>query len=487
MTENKRIRRLLTFTPAVLGLMILTGCGSYQSQSEAMYSAWQSGDYEKSSIEVAKRADSAPERDELLWRLEQGTILSVAGYHEGSNETFAMAEEIVNKFEEEAKLKLGSKSASLITNQAVLPYRGRAYDKIMMNTYMALNSLQMGDLDSARVELNKSLQRQKDAVTENQKKIEEAIEKAEAAKQGELTGDDGKAAPSYDVERAQQDPQFASRNQEELERIEKRILPYADYVNPFSVFMDGLYFSHAAVDNADVERARKSFERVRSMSPGSYIDADYAMVEAMANGEETQPLTYVLFATGSAPTRDEFRIDIPLFLVSSVSYVGAAFPRLEYNDSFIPQLTAFDGNGGSYTSERLCSMDAVISKDFKNEWPSILTNTLITTATKAIAGKLLEDSVKNEDWKVQLAAKIVNVGFQAATNRADTRTWTTLPKEFSYVRMPTPADGTLQMKIGLHEGTVAVDPGQTNVVLVRSINELTPPAINTFTFNQESL
>ncbi len=477
--KQKHIRTGL-FLTASATLAFLTGCSSYQSQSADMYGAWQSGNAEAASIEVTQRAEKSSDTDELLWRLEQGSVLSAAGNIEGGIEAFNKAEEIVNRFEDDAKLKIGSKSAALITNQAVLPYRGRAYDKIMMNTFKALNNLQLGDMEGARVELNRTLQRQKDAVVENQRRIEEAVEKAEASKSGNLTGEDGKSAPRYDVERALQDAQFASQSRAELDRIEKRILPYADYVNPFSVFMDGLYFSHAAADSADVERARKSFERVKSMSPGSYIEADYAMTEALASGGSTDPVTYVLFATGAAPTRDEFRIDIPLFLVSSVSYAGAAFPRLEYHDDYIPQLIAMDGNGGSYTSERLSSMDAVISKDFKNEWPSILTNTLITTATKAIAGKLLEDSVRNEDWKVRLIAKAANIGFQAATNRADTRTWTTLPKEFSYLRMPTPSEGNVQLKIGLHNATVTVDPDETNVILVRSVNQISQPVINTF-------
>lgn len=484
MTKERNNSKYIKLLALASGLAILTGCGSYEKQSAGMYGAWQSGNAETATIEVTKQAEKAAgSRDELLWRLEQGTIMATAGNLEGSTEAFNTAEEIVNKYEEQAKVKVASKGASLLTNQTVLPYRGRGYDKIMMNTYKALNLMQLQDFDGARVELNRTFQRQSDAVAENQKRIEEAVAKAEASKEGNLTGEDGKSAPKYDVEKAQQDPKFAAASGEMLADIEKRILPYADYVNPFSVFLDGVYFTHAGLDSADVERARKSFERVRSMSPGSYIDQDYVMAEQLADGVQPAPLTYVLFATGSAPTRDEIRIDIPLFLVSSVSYAGAAFPKLQYHENYIPQLTAIDDNGNTHVSERLCSMDAVISKDFKNAWPSVLTNTLLTTATKAIAGKLLEDSVRNEDWKVRLIAKAANIGFQAATNRADLRTWTTLPKEFAYVRIPTPESGVTQLKIGLHEATVEVAPGKTNVIMVRSVNQMTVPVVNSFTLN----
>lgn len=70
-------------------------------------------------------------------------------------------------------MKVGSEIGASFTNLANLPYRGRAYDKIMLNTYKALNHMQLGDLEAARVELNRSLQRQRDAVDENAKRIEE--------------------------------------------------------------------------------------------------------------------------------------------------------------------------------------------------------------------------------------------------------------------------------------------------------------------------
>src|SRR5260221_10486850 len=44
----------------------------------------------------------------------------------------------VNAWEEEAKVKLGAEVGAAFTNQANIPYRGRAYDKVMMNTYKAV-------------------------------------------------------------------------------------------------------------------------------------------------------------------------------------------------------------------------------------------------------------------------------------------------------------------------------------------------------------
>ncbi len=474
------------FVPIVFLLLIgVSGCSTYSQQSRKITEAWQAGNGAVAAENVIlKSTKSAGSHDELIWLLEQGAILSVIGDIEGSLHAFDQAEEIVNRYEEEAKIRAGSEALALLSTQANLPYRGRAYDKIMLNTYKACDYLLLSDQAGARIELNRALQRQKDAVVENQKKIEKSLESAEAAKAGALQDESGQAAPGYDVNRAGQDARFAAAADAEMAAVDQRILPYSDYVNPFSVFMDGLFFSHLGADNADVERARKSFERVNSMSPGKYISADYSMAEAMANGAPSETLTYVIFATGSAPSRKQIRIDIPLFLLTEeVTYIGAAFPRLEYHDNYIPQMSA-TGNGVSWVSERLCSMDSVIGRDFKNDWPVMMTKTLLTTATKAIAGRVAEEAAKkNGNQMALLAAKVASAGYQASTNIADLRTWTTLPKEFAYIRLPTPTDGQVALQIGMVNQTVNVTPGKTNVIMVRSVNDFAAPIVEQFTLN----
>lgn len=474
--------RKAVFIVAVLGAVIgFTGCSTYQQQGRQMTQAWQAGNGVLAATNVVLKAEkSVGKKDELIWRLEQGAILSAIGDINGSLKAFDHAELIVNRYEEQAKVRAGREVVAALSNQANLPYRGRAYDKIMLNTYKALDYLYLAEPDAARIELNRAMQRQKDAVAENRKRIEKSLEQAKQARAGNLQGEDGRAAPSYDVNRAQKDPQFSAAAGAEMATVDARILPYTDYVNPFSVFLDGLFFSQLAFDNSDVERARKSFERVKGMSPGSYISKDYAMVEAMASGAPADKVTYIIFSTGTAASRKQIRIDIPLFLLTDeISYVGAAFPRLEYHDDYIPQMSASSG-AQTWVSERVCSMDSVISRDFKNEWPTILTKTLLTTATKAIAGRAAEKALE-DDVMGKWAAKAISAGFQAATNIADLRTWTTLPKEYAYIRMPTPENGQLELQIGAHSRSVTVPAGKTNVLVVRSVNNMALPILKQFT------
>lgn len=473
------------------------GCSTYTKQSEDMVAAWKSGDSALTASLLTKKVEKVEgKKDEVIWNLEYGTVLAANGDIKESTKVFDYAETLMNEHAEKAKISVTKEGTALLTNQANLPYRGRDYDKIMVSTYKAMNYMVLSEPEKARVELQRCLQHQKDAVAENAKRIAKVQEEAAKAKQGEIDSDNGEKAPEYDVEQAQQDPQFSGAINEHLAGMEKHNLPYADYVNPFSVFLDAMYFSHHSQGTSDTERALKSFERVRDMSPSKYIDADYAMAEAMAQGATAEPVTYVLFMTGSAPQRDQVRIDIPLFLVSEVSYVGAAFPKLKYHDNYIPTITAVTKesttNGLStvnYKSELLCSMDAVITKDFKNDWPVVLTKTLISTATKAIAAYFIEEAAEQAGGSygalTKLAAKVMTIGYQASTNIADTRTWRTLPKQISYIRMPTPEQGSVNLKIGTHLKTVEVEPGVSNVIMVRSVVPESDPIVKNVSFKKD--
>lgn len=471
----------------IFSLLTLSGCQSYTAQSGKMVNAWRIGNLEEAVAAAQTEAEKrAAGRDALIWRLEEGTVKRGAGMYEESNYAFELAEEAVERWEEEAKVKVATEARAAITNQATLPYRGRSYDKIMMNTYQALNYLQMNNLDAARVQLNRALQRQRDAVAENARRIEEAEEEARLAQEGQLVDEEGKATEAYDVELAQQDEQLSTSLEAYMGDLESKVLAYADYVNPFAVFLDGLVFSLAAYDSSDLERGRLSFARVAAMAPSRYMEEDLLLVEQLANGESPPALTYVIYETGIPPEREEIRIDIPLFIVSeSVSYVGASFPKLRfYPDSCIP-LVATAG-GESHNTALVSNMDSVIALDFKNEWPVILTKTLASTAAKAIAAYFLEESVADQGLMAKMAVKVAVVAYQASMNRADLRSWMTLPREFQYCRFPTPEDRQVEIALGAFTESVTLDPGHISIIYVQGVSPASPPRITQFALIPET-
>ena len=502
-------------------LLLAAGCQTYQQQTTEFAASTKSGSLAAAVATINKKADSSKgSKDEIIWRLEQGATLrsaaladpsmvspppvaqaadaSKAGeppvpppppkpeevhgfYFAKSMEAFDLAEARVNDYEEQAKVKVGSEVGAALTNQATLPYRGRAYDKVMMNTYKAINCLQLGDKDRARVELNRALQRERDAVADNEKRIAAAQDEAQKAKDGELKDEKGQTA-AYDCNKAQHDPRTGAGLQATLESSTVPLKPYGDYVNPFAVFLDGLFFTILGESGSDWERGRKSFERVAGMVPENpYLQEDLSFAAGVAEGKSAEGLTYVIFETGTGPYRDQVRIDIPTFLVSNrLAYVGAAFPKLGFNGDYIGTLGIAAG-GRSLSTATVASMDSVVANDFKNEWPTIVTKTIITTATKAILQATMQKELDDRVGGIgSLLGKVAMTVVNMSTNIADTRAWTSLPKEFQYARLATPEDRQLTITAGASTQTISLEPGSVNMVYVKSTTTASPLLVSQF-------
>ncbi len=447
---------------AVTGLLA-TGCKTYQEQNRVIQ-YWQRGDLTNAVVEATKMADkNAGGKDAVIWRLEQGAVLRANGEYEASNKAFDTAQEKMDDYAQKARIRLGQETGALLSNQAELDYEGRAYDGIMLNTYEALNYLALGEPDKARPELIRAYQRQQEAVEDNQKRIEKA--EAEAARNKD----------SVAIKKAENDPALQARLQDISTNL-NTLLPYAAYVNPFTVYLDGLFFMTDAADNSDLERARKSFQRVTEMAPGNvYVQQDLAMVEALIhNGQPLPATTFVIFETGCAPVRDQLRISIPIF-VTEVSYLGAAFPTLKPQGNFIPSLTV-TADGRSETTALVSDMDSVIGVDFKNELPVIITKTIVATVVKGVAAFAANQAAgQQSDWG-GLLMQIGTAVYQAAVNIADERTWTTLPKQFQVCQFPTPPDRKIELETpgGRQRMQVTIADGTINLIYVKSINATSP-------------
>ena len=487
--RNIRLGKLvpLGLLAAALGLLA-TGCQTYDQKNKVI-EYWRQGNLTNAVAEATKQADdNANNKDAIVWRLEQGAVLRANGQFADSNQAFDQAQTKIDDYAEKAKVRVGQEVGALLSNQAELDYEGRSYDGIMLNTYRALNYLALGQSEKARPELIRAYQRQQDAVDANKKRIEET--QAEAQKNKD----------SATIQKAENNSMFQAQIQNTMTNIND-MKAYADYVNPFTVYLDGLYFMANAGDASDLERAHKSIERVAGFNPDNeYVKQDLATANDLLNGKPLTPTTYVIFETGCAPKREQIRIDIPI-IVSKVSYVGAAFPTIKLHGNFQPSLTVTAG-GQNYATKEIANMDSIIVQDYKNDLPIVITKTIAATVVKAVAAYAANQAAQQSGG--DLGGLLMQLGtavYQMAVNIADTRTWTTLPKEFQVARFPTPADGKVDLSTpNSMKLTVTLDAGPgtkidltstnaqatltgsspVNVVYVKSITAGTPLLVSQF-------
>jgi hypothetical protein len=133
------------------------------------------------------------------------------------------------------------------------------------------------------------------------------------------------------------------------------------------------------------------------------------------------------------------------------------------------------------TTLPVASVDAVIAQDFKNELPAIVTRTVIATLAKGTAAYAANRAAWQQSDELGMLVRIVTAVAQMAVNIADTRSWTTLPKEFQVARVNTPASRQLTVAApGGQSLNVTLVDGVVNVVYVKSVAAGTPLLVSQF-------
>jgi len=456
-------------TSILCALALLSGCTTYNDQVKEVRNHYLAGRYDAAQQLTAQEVKSSGDSgaDALVWQLENATILRTAGKVPESNTAFEQARTLYTKNLDEAKVRILQGGAAMLTTPANLPYYGTGYDGILIDTYQTLNAMQMGSLDQARVNITRSYLLQKEIVQANADRIEK--EKEALAK-------------DKNVERSMQLNKDTSDNTD-ITPFQNELKAYADYVNPFAVYLDGLFHLTQATDSSDVERARKSLERVASFAPDNQtVKNDFDIASKAVALPNIPPSVYVIFETGMAPSLDQVRIDIPI-IVTAVSYVGISFPKLHFHQEFVPHLILQSSETQPQKTERIVSMDAVITREFKNNFPSIMAKAVAAAVTKAVASTAANVAAKQSDnpW-VSLATQATTAAYQLATNIADTRSWQTLPKEMQIARMNMPNGRNLRLSTpdGAWQQEVSVIPGHVVVIYVKSVNSSNNISVNQF-------
>lgn len=454
----------------LIGLCLsLGGCATYTAQTAALRSNWSSGNIAAAATAASGLAEkSGPPHDRLLLRLEQANILRAAGDFQASAAIFEEANATFEDDDLGPDLRISSAGAGLITNPAQTPYTGRTYDRIFATAYNALNYIALGDPAAARVALNQAYFWEQRSVETHAAKIEDRLATLQS---GDQPGAD-EALDQSDVRTALDD---------RLSALAEYAV-YAPYVNPFSVWIDGLFFLHLGSDAADLERARKSFERLLPMAPENpFVRADLERAEN-GSGPAAPPSIYVLFETGIAPTRRADVVNLPLWIFDGdVPYFGIALPALVFDQDYRRGLEIV-GDGIRVQTRLLANVDAIIATEFRDTYPVIFMRALLAGIVKAAAQYGVQEAFSNQDQAVQSLVLIAGLLYQYSMNQADLRTWTTLPKQIQIARLPRPASGVIEIH-DPHGPTrsLELEPGRHILVSILAQSRVAPLNIHQLT------
>lgn len=459
----------------LLSVLLVSGCSTYNDQVAATRQNWSLGSWQGALATGEKlTADREDHRSEVLLGLEEGTLLRAVKRFDDSQATYESTWDRIREMDRKAEVRISQQGLALLVNPGQTTYQARTYDRIMLHTYSALNYLTLGDPNAARVSLNRAYQSQQLAVEKNSERIRKT--------QREIEENRDDTAKQVDVDRIAEDP-VTQRKLDALYEPVRSLEPYAPYVNPFSVFLDGLYFLNFATDGSDLERGLKSMERVSSLNPGSeWLRDEHALAKNILAGKGQPDSVVVLFETGLSPIREAEKIELPLFLFGSgsVPYFAASFPVLRFQKPYPPSLSV-EAGGETRRTSTIADMDRVIAQEFRDHESLVVTQAILSAATKAAVFYAARSQAKDGS-AAQALIDIFGIVYQAASNEPDLRTWFTLPKQIQGVRVPMPTDRRLMLGFpgGNQKVEIVLENGKVLVVHIRVTSTTANPVIHQF-------
>ena len=454
---------LLRCVLALSTVYVLSGCNAPKSHLNKFNQSFEAGDFEKARDFAVKkiRQKNTPRGEDLLWSLQIGSIDRIEKNYAQSAEMFDSCEEMMTHFDAENS-GLGHTVGAVAVNENIFPYTGQVYDGVMVNTYKALNFISTGQYDLARVEFNRALDRQRRA----KETFNQEIQK----QKNQISTDEN----SENVQKSLDNPDMKQRLEEVYPSL-YNFSVYPDFVNPFATYMAGLFF----LIDGDYSKSVDLLKESAGMVPeNTMILEDLDMVDRVISGGHTiEPMLWVIFENGLGPVKEEFRIDLPLFIATdNIRYVGIALPMLTFRQAASPYLEIKAGSKTSRT-QLVADMDRVIHTEFEKDFKGTLTRAIISTTTKAIAQYALEKN-SGSSW-----ASVAMAVYSFVTTAADVRIWTALPKNFQAARLTIPENGILNVS-GPNLMPIQVEIGDCNyaIVYVKMINAAHQPSIEIMTF-----
>jgi uncharacterized protein len=120
----------------VLCILILSGCSSSNSRYLLVDKSLLVSDYRQADAIIQKAEDEYGAKSRVLYGMDRGMTLQLAGEYQQSNEVLEKAEDEIDRLYTRS---IRTESFAFMTNDNSLPYEGEPYEQVMINVLKALN------------------------------------------------------------------------------------------------------------------------------------------------------------------------------------------------------------------------------------------------------------------------------------------------------------------------------------------------------------
>jgi len=424
MRARSRLARGVVPALAVLaaGVGLLAGCATHGQQRAAMQQALVGRDY-AAALAALDRQGADPQ--DVLYLLDRGLLLHYLERYDESNEAFEAAE---IRIQDLYTKSLSKQAVALVTSDVAIPYDDAPFERALIPYYRLLNYLLQGNLEDALVECRKANLFLATLAT----KVE-----------GEATAYQDDAFLQYLTALLYEDAGEWNDAWVSLRRAETAYARYAEVFGvPPPLTLGGdlrrLARELGYRDDHEIYRAR-------------YPDAGEALPPG--HGE-----LIVLFENGLAPVKEEIDLTLPILKGERDRYREAdAFARVlagravgyTYEPAELdyllrvaipelrrrpPLVRSAEVEAGGVVGRTVVVEDvaALSAAALAETMPRILLKTVLRGLTKYLGSRWVEKETG------EIGGLLANL-LTAASERADTRGWISLPDHIQMARLVLPA------------------------------------------------
>ena len=144
----RRARDWLTGGLCLCAVLFASGCATHSQRFAAVEEQVVAGKLD-AALQALEKDRSGNSRDEVLYLLNRAMLLRMQGQYAQSNEALEQAKRLIDELD---AISVSEQAASLSINDTLQTYLGDDYERALLHAFAALNYLQQGRPDEARVE-----------------------------------------------------------------------------------------------------------------------------------------------------------------------------------------------------------------------------------------------------------------------------------------------------------------------------------------------
>jgi len=366
--------------------LILSGCATYSQGFKEVEVKMRDAKYSEALTLLEKQMDS--DRDRVLFLMNRGMIMRMMGDYEASNQSLEEAKKISVQLE---AVSVSEQAGALTINDSMRAYVGDSYELMYLHIYKALNYIDLKDFDSARIEMLQLDVRLKEL------KDEDVNDNAFARYLSGMV---------YEALDEQDNAMISYRHAYEVYKKKEK------YTTTLPVILkrDLLRMSKKLGFNNEYEKYKNEFGD--------------GLANATSSRSKDEGELVVLIHGGMVPVKQEESLN-----TQSPQGILVRIALPYYN----PRLRALnkvkaDVDGGSYTGEKITDLQKVAMYTLQKDMGGITARAIARAVIKYNSSK----KVGKQNELAGLALNITNF----VNERADTRSWSTLPQDIYLMRIP---------------------------------------------------